>query len=81
MPSSKILRGVFSAFTESNGTFAVIAVSPAMREDVLRAYPALDPARVHVILGQPEEAIEQLRKQGHDLERDAERGLLHAVTP
>jgi starch synthase len=29
---------------------AVIAVSPAMRDDVLTVYPALDPARVHVIL-------------------------------
>ncbi len=29
---------------------AVVAVSPAMRDDVLASYPALDPARVHVIL-------------------------------
>jgi starch synthase len=29
---------------------AVIAVSPAMRDDVLASYPALDPARVQVIL-------------------------------
>jgi starch synthase len=29
---------------------AIIAVSPAMRDDVLASYPALDPARVHVIL-------------------------------
>ena len=28
---------------------AVIAVSAAMREDVLRSYPAIDPARVHVV--------------------------------
>ena len=28
---------------------AVIAVSSGMREDVLRTYPALDPARVHVV--------------------------------
>ena len=28
---------------------AVIAVSAAMRDDVLRCYPALDPARVHVV--------------------------------
>jgi alpha-maltose-1-phosphate synthase len=32
------------------GADAVIAVSTAMRDDVLAAYPALDPARVHVIL-------------------------------
>jgi starch synthase len=31
------------------GADAVIAVSQGMREDVLAAYPALDPARVHVI--------------------------------
>jgi alpha-maltose-1-phosphate synthase len=29
---------------------AVVAVSPAMRDDILASYPALDPARVHVIL-------------------------------
>lgn len=29
---------------------AVIAVSAGMREDVLRAYPTLDPSRVHVVL-------------------------------
>jgi starch synthase len=29
---------------------AVVAVSPAMRKDVLSVYPALDPDRVHVIL-------------------------------
>ncbi len=28
---------------------AVIAVSAAMREDVLRSYPAVDPAKVHVV--------------------------------
>jgi starch synthase len=28
---------------------AVIAVSAAMRDDVLRSYPAIDPARVHVV--------------------------------
>jgi starch synthase len=28
---------------------AIVAVSSAMREDVLRVYPAIDPARVHVI--------------------------------
>jgi len=31
------------------GAHAVIAVSAAMREDVLRVYPALDPNQVHVI--------------------------------
>ncbi len=31
------------------GADAVIAVSAAMREDVLRSYPDVDPARVHVV--------------------------------
>ena len=35
--------------TGLEGADAVIAVSTAMREDVLAAYPALDQARVHVI--------------------------------
>jgi starch synthase len=40
----------FCERTAVEGADAVIAVSSAMREDVLSAYPALDPARVHVIL-------------------------------
>ncbi len=35
--------------TEVTAADAVVAVSSAMREDVLRVYPALDPARVHVV--------------------------------
>ena len=35
--------------TAYEGAAAVIAVSAAMRDDVLRCYPALDPARVHVV--------------------------------
>jgi len=31
------------------GASAVVAVSAAMRDDVLRCYPELDPARVHVV--------------------------------
>ena len=36
--------------TAVEGADAVIAVSAGMRDDVLRTYPALDPARVHVVL-------------------------------
>jgi len=35
--------------TAYEGASAVIAVSAAMRDDVLRSYPAVDPARVHVV--------------------------------
>ena len=36
--------------TAYEGADAIIAVSHGMRADVLKAYPALDPAKVHVIL-------------------------------
>ncbi|MEU6574908.1 glycogen synthase [Streptomyces sp. NPDC046805] len=39
----------WSERTAIEGADAVIAVSGAMREDVLGCYPALDPARVHVV--------------------------------
>lgn len=52
---------------------AVIAVSPAMRADVLAAYPALDPARVHVILNgidteeyRPDDGVDALERHGVD---------------
>lgn len=35
--------------TSYEGAAAVIAVSAAMRDDVLASYPAVDPARVHVV--------------------------------
>ncbi len=35
--------------TAYEGAAAVIAVSAAMRDDVLRSYPAVDPSRVHVV--------------------------------
>ncbi|ASR54411.1 glycogen synthase [Cellulomonas sp. PSBB021] len=35
--------------TAYEGAAAVIAVSGGMREDILRSYPAVDPARVHVV--------------------------------
>lgn len=54
---------------------AVIAVSPAMREDVVAAYPALDPARVHVILNgidseqyRPDDGTDVLQRYGVDPE-------------
>jgi alpha-maltose-1-phosphate synthase len=50
---------------------AVVAVSPAMRDDVLAAYPALDPQRVHVILNgidaeqyRPDESTDALERYG-----------------
>ncbi|MGW0880209.1 glycogen synthase [Streptomyces sp. NPDC002671] len=52
---------------------AVIAVSGAMREDVLACYPALDPARVHVVhngidtrLYRPDRGTEALTRHGID---------------
>jgi starch synthase len=55
---------------------AIIAVSGGMREDVLRAYPAVDPERVHVVhngidtsLYQPDPDQDVLRKHGIDPDR------------
>ena len=55
---------------------AVIAVSAAMRDDVLAAYPAVDPDRVHVVhngidtdLWAPREDPERLRALGVDPDR------------
>jgi starch synthase len=52
---------------------AVIAVSPAMRDDVLASYPALDPARVRVILNgidsqqyRPDTGTELIERLGVD---------------
>ncbi len=39
----------FCERTALEGADAVVAVSGAMRDDVLRVYPAIDPERVHVI--------------------------------
>jgi starch synthase len=51
----------------------VIAVSAGMREDILRAYPAVDPARVHVVHNgidiqqwQPNPATDAVRARGID---------------
>ncbi len=55
---------------------AVIAVSGAMREDILTCYPALDPARVHVVhngidtgLYQPDHGTDVLHRLGLDPNR------------
>ena len=55
------------------GADAVIAVSEGMRRDVLAAYPALDPARVHVIYNgidaeeyAPDPGTEVLERHGVD---------------
>ncbi|MFF3905789.1 glycogen synthase [Streptomyces sp. NPDC001848] len=55
---------------------AVIAVSGAMRDDILACYPALDPARVHVVhngidttLYRPDPGTDVLARLGLDPER------------
>ncbi|MFI9649426.1 glycogen synthase [Streptomyces sp. NPDC052040] len=55
---------------------AVVAVSGAMREDILRCYPALDPDRVHVVhngidtsLYRPDHGTEVLTRVGVDPHR------------
>ncbi len=68
-----------SSFCERTGlesADALIAVSPAMRDDVLRSYPAIDPARVHVILNgidsrqyHPDPGTDHLERLGVDPDR------------
>ncbi|MFJ1968051.1 glycogen synthase [Streptomyces sp. NPDC087903] len=55
---------------------AVVAVSGAMREDILACYPVLDPAKVHVVhngidtgLYQPDHGTDVLRRIGLDTDR------------
>ncbi|MBD0839769.1 glycogen synthase [Streptomyces sp. TRM68416] len=55
---------------------AVVAVSGAMREDILACYPALDPARVHVVhngidttLYRPDHGTDVLDRLGLDRDR------------
>ncbi|MCC9312240.1 glycogen synthase [Kitasatospora sp. RB6PN24] len=62
--------------TAAEAADALIAVSGAMREDVLRAYPAIDPERVHVIHNgidteryRPDPRPDALRRFGIDEER------------
>lgn len=71
-----------SSYVERTGyenAAAVIAVSDGMRQDVLRSYPALDPARVHVVHNgidadlwardESPEAKEIVRRHGMDPDR------------
>jgi starch synthase len=62
--------------TAYDAAAAVIAVSAAMREDVLRSYPEVDPARVHVVhngidtdLWSPVAAPDRVRELGVDPDR------------
>jgi starch synthase len=68
-----------SSFCERTGleaADAIVAVSPAMRDDVLAAYPALDPARIEVILNgidaeqyRPDAGTELIERLGVDPSR------------
>jgi starch synthase len=62
--------------TAMEGADAVVAVSAGMRDDVLAAYPAIDPARVHVIHNgidsdfyRPDRSTDVLERIGVDLRR------------
>ena len=62
--------------TSYESAAAVIAVSAAMRDDVLRAYPAVDPTRVHTVhngidtdLWRPVADPDRVRAQGVDPDR------------
>jgi starch synthase len=68
-----------SSFCERTGVEnadAIIAVSQGMRDDVLAAYPAVDPAKVRVIHNgidpddwQPDHSLDALREHGVDPDR------------
>jgi starch synthase len=68
-----------SSFCERTGVTnadAVVAVSKAMRDDVLRAYPEVDPARVSVVYNgidteqyKPDPGTDVLRRRGIDPEQ------------
>ncbi|MFE5754793.1 glycogen synthase [Streptomyces massasporeus] len=62
--------------TAIEGADAVVAVSAAMREDILGCYPALDPERVHVVhngidttLYRPDHGTDALERIGLDRSR------------
>ncbi|WP_107772666.1 glycogen synthase [Nocardioides sediminis] len=62
--------------TAYEGAAGIIAVSAAMRDDVLRSYPAVDPARVHVVHNgidttdwSPVHAPDRVRELGVDPDR------------
>ncbi|WP_409234595.1 glycogen synthase [Streptomyces sp. PA5.6] len=62
--------------TAAEAADAVIAVSGAMREDILSCYPAIDPAKVHLVhngidaeLYRPDPGTDVLERLGIDLDR------------
>jgi starch synthase len=64
---------MFCERTALEAADAVVAVSPAMRDDLLASYPAIDPARVHVIMNgidadqyQPDPGTDFLERAGVD---------------
>ncbi|GIL34497.1 glycogen synthase [Phycicoccus sp. DTK01] len=64
--------------TAYEGAAAVIAVSAGMREDILRSYPSVDPAKVLVVhngidaeLWRPNDAPDVVRRHGIDPDRPA----------
>src|SRR4051812_13443046 len=66
----------FCERTAYEAAAAVVAVSQGMREDVLRCYPTIDPARVHVIHNgidadeyRPDPGTDVLRAAGIDPDR------------
>jgi starch synthase len=81
-----------SAYADANG---IIAVSNGMRDDVLTAYPFVDPARVHVVhngidtsVYRPDPSTAPLREYGVDPERPyvlfvgritRQKGLVHLL--
>ena len=81
--------------TEPVTADAVIAVSEGMRRDILRAYPALDPERVHVVYNgidtgfyHPDPARDAVRAAGIDPDRPSvvfvgritrQKGLSHLI--
>ncbi|GAB3757228.1 glycogen synthase [Zhihengliuella somnathii] len=59
--------------TAYDGAAAIIAVSAGMREDILRAYPGIDPGKVHVVhngvdveMWRPQEGADALAEYGID---------------
>ncbi|MDR0837266.1 MAG: glycogen synthase [Propionibacteriaceae bacterium] len=81
--------------TAYEGASAIIAVSSAMRDDVLACYPNLDPAKVHVVLNGvdtdeffPDAGTDYLSGLGVDLDRPSvvfvgritkQKGLVHLL--
>ncbi len=63
----------FAEKTAYEGSAGIIAVSAGMRDDILRAYPGVDPAKVHVVHNgidvsawQPNQATDTLERFGID---------------